>query len=136
MASSASFIDIQLQPCCESKKGEPAAAVKATVDKRVQDIVKLLPTEVSWATLPLVIVRAMEQAETYKKMSGAEKRQLVIESVNLLIERLGKNTELEVADPIFKALVPVLIDQLVTATKDGLQVNARVKTCFSWCCLL
>ena len=120
--ASGSVLDIQLE------ERKPAA-----VDKRAVDVSKLLPTDVSWSTLPSVLVHAMEQVEKYKTLSGAQKRQLVIDSMNLLIERLDKDTELEVANPVFKALVPVLIDQLVTATKDGLEINKRVKSCMSCC---
>ena len=118
------MVDIQLPSCCEAKP---------KVDQRAVDVSKLLPTDVSWATLPSVLVHAMEQVEKYKTLSGAQKRQLVIDSMNLLIERLDKDTELEVANPVFKALVPVLIDQLVTAPKDGLEINKRVKSCMSCC---
>lgn len=122
-SASGSMVDIQL----------PSVSKPTMMDKRAVSVSKLLPAEVSWATLPSVIVHAMEHVEKYKTLSGAQKRQLVIDSMNLLIERLGKDTELEVANPVFKALVPVLIDQLVTATKDGLEINKRVKS-FASCC--
>jgi hypothetical protein len=84
----------------------------------------LLPDKLDWSTLPIFLARSMELAETYVGLTGAQKKAVVISAIQDLIKNLGKDTPLEFADPVFQALVPTIIDQLVTATKDGgLKIN-------------
>ena len=84
----------------------------------------------TWVTLPSVVARAMELAEKYELLSGAEKRALVVETVQHFIAILGDATELKQDSRIIESLVPTLIDQVIVATKHGLMVNHSLVSCF------
>jgi hypothetical protein len=84
----------------------------------------------TWVTLPSVVSRAMELAEKYELLSGAEKRALVVETVQHLIAILGDATELKQDSRIIESLVPTLIDQVIVATKNGLMINHSLRSCF------
>lgn len=84
----------------------------------------------TWVTLPSVVGRAMELVEKYELLSGAEKRVLVVETVQHLIALLGDATELKQDIRIVEGLVPTLIDQVILATKHGLMVNHALGSCF------
>ena len=97
-------------------------------------------TELSLATLPTLVKLACQTVQSYKTLRGAEKKALVIVALQQLIEQTQAQQGADVAafSPIFVALVPTLIDEFVSVSKDGLDIEVQApKGCmrlFSCCC--
>lgn len=88
-------------------------------------------TSLSWETLPSVVLRSVELVESFGTMTGSQKKAMVIFAIQKLITKLDAKSSVAAADPVFQAIVPVLIDQLVTVSKDGIHINmATPSSCF------
>lgn len=92
------------------------------------------------ALLPKVVMQAMQIAEESKK-GGAEKRQLVVDSVcafyghapNADNDDAKLNPILAFSTEVLTALVPVLIDQIVAVDNGKVVLSMAGKGCLAWC---
>ena len=64
-------------------------------------------------------------------MTGFQKRQLIIDSMLLLLDETNSG-EMELYEPIVKAMIPSTINTLVDVEKKKIKLNKRVSKC---CCL-
>ena len=109
--------------------------VEAEVARMLQQLVSDAP--VSWMSLPTTLTHAMELAEQVVGLTGPQKRQLVIDALLQLVRTVDKEAGISVADPVFEALLPSLVDHFVTVSKDGISVNVPTTPagCFAaFCC--
>jgi len=78
-----------------------------------------------------VVVECMQYLSTYRKMTGYQKRQLITDSLLLLLDETNSG-ELEFYEPILKSMIPATINTLVDVEKKKIKLNKRVRKC---CCL-
>ena len=78
---------------------------------------------------PALLLRVMEDVNRYRKLSGHEKKRLVVRIMGWFIDELcpGEKTELEA---VLKQMIPPLIDSVIHAGK----MNTFRKR-FSWSCI-
>ena len=108
--------------------------VEAEVARMLQQLVSDAP--VSWMSLPTTLTQAMELAEQVVGLTGPQKRQLVIDALLQLVRTVDKEAGISVADPVFEALLPSLVDHFVAVSKDGISVNVPTTPagCFAMFC--
>ena len=78
-----------------------------------------------------VVIECIQYLATYRKMTGFQKRQLIIDSMLLLLDETNSG-EMELYEPIVKAMIPSTINTLVDVEKKKIKLNKRVRKC---CCL-
>jgi hypothetical protein len=118
---------------------KPSVAV-VVVETEVARLLQKLVTDdapVTWSSLPGIVTKAMEIAEQVYGLNGSQKRQLVIDALTQLVRTVDKEAGISVADPVFEALLPSLVDHFVAVSKDGLSINVVTPTpasCFAFLC--
>lgn len=118
---------------------KPSVAV-VVVETEVARLLQKLVTDdapVTWSSLPGIVTKAMEIAEQVYGLNGSQKRQLVIDALTQLVRTVDKEAGISVADPVFEALLPSLVDHFVAVSKDGLSINVVPTTpasCFAFLC--
>jgi hypothetical protein len=78
-----------------------------------------------------VVIECIQYLATYRNMSGFQKRQLIIDSMLLLLDETNSG-EMELYEPIVKAMIPSTINTLVDVEKKKIKLNKKVRKC---CCL-
>ena len=78
-----------------------------------------------------VVIECIQYLATYRNMTGFQKRQLIIDSMLLLLDETNSG-EMELYEPIVKAMIPSTINTLVDVEKKKIKLNKRVRKC---CCL-
>ena len=63
-----------------------------------------------------VVIECIQYLATYRKMTGFQKRQLIIDSMLLLLDETNSG-ELEFYEPIVKSMIPSTINTLVDVEK-------------------
>lgn len=123
----------------ESLTAKPSVAV-VVVETEVARMLQKLVTDdapVTWSSLPGIVTKAMEIAEGLYGLNGPQKRQLVIDALTQLVRTVDKEAGISVADPVFEALLPSLVDHFVAVSKDGLSINLTPPTpagCLAFLC--
>ena len=118
---------------------KPSVAV-VVVETEVARLLQKLVTDsesVTWSSLPRTLTKAMELAEQVYGLTGVQKRQLVIDALTQLVRTVGKEAGTTIADPVFEAMLPSLVDHFVTVSKDGLSINVTPPTpsgCLAFLC--
>jgi hypothetical protein len=99
-------------------------------DSKIEDLVQNIDTissgvGVTLATLPDICIRLMQIAEKFPKMSGAEKKQVVMQAISVYIDRKG-------ADNIVMGVVSSFIDIAVSLSKGEIHIgkNRGCTGCF------
>jgi len=77
-----------------------------------------------------VVVECIQYLSTVKKLSGQQKRQIIIDAILLLLDETNSG-ELEVYEPIIKSMIPATINTLVDVEKKKIKLN---KAASSWKC--
>ncbi len=81
-------------------------------------------------TVIYMVTQLMQHVSRFKKLSGADKKNVVIYVINDTID----TTEELVGDAaIIKLMVPPAIDMLVAASKGRYKFKAKIRSCFSCC---
>ena len=78
-----------------------------------------------------VVIECIQYLATYRNMTGFQKRQLIIDSMLLLLDETNSG-EMELYEPIVKAMIPSTINTLVDVEKKKIKLNKKVRKC---CCL-
>ncbi len=89
---------------------------------------------ISQSDVVVVVAKAMELVETSVALSGPEKKRIVLQGVQMFLENHGSNTGW---DAVMDQIVPIVIDQLISASKGGLLLNKKaIRSCFNMlkCC--
>ncbi len=76
------------------------------------------------------VTHAMSSVDAYKTLSGAEKKEVVLEALRRVMSSTGSNSGV---DGLMDTLVPQLVDTIVVATKDGLAINKNAKKSYQRC---
>jgi len=122
----------------EEDKKQPVAVV--VVETEVARLLQKLVTDtepITWSSLPKMVTKAMELVENLYGLNGIQKRQLVIDALTQLVRTVDKEAGISIADPVFQAMLPSLVDHFVTVSKDGLSINVAPPTpagCFRFLC--
>lgn len=66
-----------------------------------------------------VVIECMQYLATYRNLSGFKKRQLIIDSMLLLLDETNSG-EMELYEPIVKAMIPSTINTLIDVEKKKL----------------
>src|SRR5687767_6747325 len=88
--------------------------------------------ELNSGNIILVTIKLMESVELYKNLSGDDKKKLVMEQLNKMIES-STNNELK---KMMESHVPSIIDNIALASKGLLNINKISPLCglVSACC--
>lgn len=89
------------------------------------------------SNLTVILVNLMQIVETYPKLTGSQKKEVILASINMLIDDQNDNVEdAETLKVLIKMTLPNLIDTLVSI--DTKQLSIKLKKissyCFSSCC--
>ena len=89
----------------------------------------LLPTfeDFSVETLMVIIPKLIAHVQMYKKFTGSQKKQMIIAMVRHIIDITDGPGNDEILDPIFKRLVPSIIDTLVAVDQGKLKLKTGGK---------
>jgi hypothetical protein len=79
-----------------------------------------------------VVIECIQYLSTVKKLSGQQKRQVIIDAILLLLDETNSN-ELEVYEPIIKSMIPATINTLIDVEKKKIKLNKRA-SCWNCCC--
>ena len=79
-----------------------------------------------------VVIECIQYLATYRKMTGFQKRQLIIDSMLLLLDETNSG-ELEFYEPIVKSMIPSTINTLVDVEKKKIKLNKRIRKCCFLC---
>lgn len=79
-----------------------------------------------------VVVECIQYLSTVKKMSGQQKRQVIIDATLLLLDDTNCG-ELEVYEPIIKSMIPATINTLIDVEKKKIKLNKKA-SCWKCCC--
>ena len=70
-------------------------------------------------------------AQKYKKLSGDQQKALIINILNIIIDKTDGPGDDAIFDPILKRLVPVLIDTFIKI--DNKELTFKTPGCFGKC---
>lgn len=79
-----------------------------------------------------VVIECMQYLATFVKITGFQKRQLIIDSMLLLLDETNSG-EMEFYEPIVKAMIPSTINTLIDVEKKKIKLNKRIKKCCFIC---
>ena len=77
-----------------------------------------------------VVVECIQYLALYRKMSGHQKRNAITEAIILVYDETNVG-ELDVFEPIIKAVVPATVNTLIDVEKKKIKLN---KKAFRLCC--
>ena len=78
-----------------------------------------------------VLPELIQFADKCKKLSGHNKKDLVIKLLNIIIDKTDSPGDDEVLDPIMKRMVPTIIDTLIKVDKKQLKLRKIKCNCFN-----
>jgi len=79
-----------------------------------------------------VVVECIQYLATYRKMTGFQKRQLIIDAMLLLLDETNGG-EMEFYEPIIKSMIPSAINTFVDVEKKKIKLNKRIRKCCFLC---
>ena len=104
------------------------------IHARCHDIKEYLkakyPNGFNIASLPDVTTQTMRYVAHMKRLTGSEKKKLVIDSMSLLLDETDSGA-LEFMDPIIKEMLPNIIDTIVNVERKKIKIN---KSLNKYCC--
>lgn len=90
----------------------------ASVEKCYEEIKeKYLKDGVQKSDLPPIVTRLMIEASKFKKLKGPEKRELVIEIIEKIIEDIDPGDNDSEFEMVLKTLVPSMVDSFAALLK-------------------
>lgn len=97
----------------------------------------LAGAKLNTSNLTVILVNLMQIVETYPKLTGSQKKEVILAAINMLIDDQNDNVEdAETLKLLVKMTLPNLIDTLVSIDKK--QLNIKLKKfssyIFSSCC--
>lgn len=76
-----------------------------------------------------VVIECIQYLSTVRKLSGQQKRQVIIDAILLLLDETNSG-ELEVYEPIIKSMIPATINTLIDVEKKKIRLNKKA----TWKC--
>ena len=97
----------------------------------------LAGAKLNTSNLTVILVNLMQIVETYPKLTGSQKKEVILAAINMLIDDQNDNVEdAETLKLLVKMTLPNLIDTLVSIDKK--QLNIKLKKFSSYifpsCC--
>jgi hypothetical protein len=83
-----------------------------------------------------ILPKIIAYVQKFKKLSGDQKKALIIQILNIIIDKTDGPGDDAVFDPILKRLVPVLIDTFIKIENKELKFKPPgcLGRCFTKCC--
>ena len=83
-----------------------------------------------------ILPKIIAFVQKFKKLSGDQKKALIIQILNVIIDKTDGPGDDEVFDPILKRLVPILIDTFIKIENKELKFKPPgcIGKCFTKCC--
>lgn len=112
--------------------------VTDSTEKLYEELKQILAgTKLNASNLTVILVNLMQIIETYPKLTGPQKKEVILGGINILIDDQNDNVEdAEILKLLVKMTLPNLIDTLVSIDKK--QVNIKLKRLTSYifasCC--
>ena len=91
------------------------------------------PNGVNISSLPDAVTKCMRYVAHMKKVSGADKKKLVIDAISLLLDETDSGC-FEFMDPIIKDMLPNMIDTIVNVERKKIKINKKLNTSCMGCC--
>mgnify|MGYP001205895467 CR=1 FL=1 len=86
-------------------------------------------------TIVDLIPHLIKRVETYKQLSGIEKKSMVLEILLLFIDRTDGFGDDTIIDPILKSIAPAIIDTLIKVDKKNIVLKKKGPCLlFKLCC--
>ena len=104
-------------------------------DKCYSTILKTINTKITLSNIVKIITQCMKIVQTFKKLNGTEKKDLVIDVVQKLIRDSDHNEKLE--DALIEILEKIghpMIDAVIVATKGRFFRNFNFNKLKALCC--
>ena len=124
----------------ENNVTNPKAVVRRfckTADELKDYLLTKYPQGFTFDNVTDVIVEAIQYLALYKKLTGAQKRKIIVESILLVLDETDSGN-LETFEPILKAMVPATVDTLIAVEKKKIKLNKKNTTsllkCLCCCC--
>jgi len=94
------------------------------------------PTGLSIGNITEIVIDIMKQVDVINGMSGVQKKTLVLNILNRLVERTDSGSYDEQIDSILKIIIPTLIDKLIDIDQGRLKIKKNVFkfNCFTQFC--
>jgi hypothetical protein len=92
------------------------------------NIIKVYPSGINIVNITEIVIDIMKQVDIINNMTGIEKKELVLDILNRLIDKTDSGSYDKEIDKILKIMVPTLIDKLVDIDKGKLTISKNVKT--------
>lgn len=97
--------------------------------KLAKIILEKFPKGITMSNMSEILIETMKLTGEYKTMSGSQKKQLVIDTLDQLFDRTDSGRYDKEIDLILKTTVPILIDNLVSVDKGNIKINPVVTSC-------
>ena len=83
-----------------------------------------------------ILPKIIAYVQKFKKLSGDQKKALIIQILNVIIDKTDGPGDDAIFDPILKRLVPVLIDTFIKIDNKELKFKTPgcLGKCFTKCC--
>ena len=107
--------------------------VHSIIDDNIDDITNHFDKHINNFSLEKVvdiIPECIQFVEKYTKLSGHEKKDLVVEIIKYLIDSTDAFGNDDIIDPLVKKLVPSIIDNLISVEKNKIMMKKIKKKCF------
>ena len=79
----------------------------------------------------LVVPDLIKHVESFKSLSGLDKKNIVIDLLKLLVDKTDLPGDDELLDPILKKLIPNLIDTLIKVDNKSIKLKKK-QNCLSY----
>lgn len=99
------------------------------IDSLIDNIEDAIHGDISAMNIFSITVNLMQLVEKYPKLTGPQKKSLVIQALEKVIKKHG-------ADQALLSIVPAFIDQAISLDKGKVVINVEevAKGCFGLCC--
>lgn len=101
-----------------------------------ETVLKQFPNGITLESLFEAVTSFMSIVGQIKNMRGADKKQLVIDTILFVLDNTNAGA-LEIVEPVVKQMIPYAIDSLIDVEKGTMRFNPKVKnklqSCFPCC---
>ena len=99
----------------------PATELTIVVDDLIKQITHTLPTEgITPGNVAQLVLQLMQLVERVPSLSGAQKKQIVIQVVNRLLQQFNVSSEVQ---SLISMTVPPLIDAFIQVDKKQVMIS-------------
>ena len=98
-------------------------------------ILKAYPQGFDLGNTTVIVIDVMKQVDQIDDMSGLEKKGLVLDILNNIVDKTDAGEYDKEIDAVLKIVIPTMIDKLVEVDQGKLKIRKNVKDffLFKWC---